>query len=126
MIDYKKEIVIRSIKMLDIGYLTILYFIVGYSISNQFNKLFNEFYINDKHDKYKLMLELCSQLFILGILVYIIRNLVQLIPFPLNGIYGYKHNKHKVHELTENIGLNFGVFYAQKNLDLKLKYILDM
>ena len=125
MVNYKKEIIIRSIKMLDIGCLTIIYFIIGYFTSFYIHKMYNDFYSNAHNNKIIIFLELCSQLFIFGILAYIIRNLVQLIPFPLNGIYGYEHNK--LREFTSGgIGLGFGIFYAQqKNMQLKLSYLID-
>ncbi len=124
MINYKKEVVIRSIKMLDIGCLTILYFTIGYFVSYAINLMYNDFYPNDTHNKTILFLEVCSQVFILGIIIYIIRNIIQLIPFPLNGIYGYKHNK--VPEFHEGgISLGFGVFFAQENIKLKMAYILN-
>jgi hypothetical protein len=75
--------------------------------------------------KFLLFLEICGQLFIIGILVYILRNLIELIPFPLEGIYGYQHTK--VRELySGGIALTFGIFYAQENIKQKLNYIFNL
>ena len=74
--------------------------------------------------KFLVFLQICGQLFIIGILVYIIRNILELIPFPLDGIYGYKH--YKVYELySGGIALSFGIFYAQDNIKAKLNYIFS-
>ena len=127
-IDYKilkKEAVIRSIKMMDIGILTVLYFILGYIFSWLINKIYNNFDPNTAPMKFLLFLEICGQLFIIGILVYILRNLIELIPFPLEGIYGYQHTK--VRELySGGIALTFGIFYAQENIKEKLNYIFNL
>jgi len=120
----KKEAIIRSIKMLDIGVLTTIYFILGYFISLSINKIYYDFDGNEKHNKILVFLEICMQIFVIGILIYIIRNIVQLIPFPLEGFYGYQHTL--VKELgSGGIAISFGVFYAQENIKAKLNYILD-
>lgn len=127
-IDYKilkKEAIIRSIKMMDIGILTVLYFILGYIFSRLINKIYNNFDPNTAPMKFLLFLEICGQLFIIGILVYILRNIIELIPFPLEGIYGYQHTK--VRELySGGIALTFGIFYAQENIKQKLNYIFNL
>jgi len=127
-IDYKKlkkEAVIRSIKMLDIGILTILYFTLGYIVSWLTNKIYYNFDPNTAPMKFLLFLEVCGQVFVIGILVYILRNLINLIPFPLEGIYGYQHSK--VRELySGGIAIAFGVFYAQENIKEKLNYIFNL
>ena len=126
-IDYKKlkkESIIRSIKMLDIGILTILYFTLGYVCSWLINKIYYNFDPSTKPMKILVFLEICGQLFIIGILVYIIRNIIELIPFPLEGIYGYQH--FRVRELySGGIALAFGLFYAQENIKAKLNYIFS-
>jgi len=108
----------------DIGLLTILYFICGYILSWLINKIYINFDPNNARMKLVLLLEVCGQLFIIGILVYILRNIIELIPFPLEGIYGYQHTR--VRELySGGIAIAFGVFYAQENIKEKLNYILN-
>ena len=120
----KKEVIIRSIKMLDIGYITVVYFIVGFATSFVVNKMFDEFLPENNPSKVLLFLEVCIQLFIIGVLIYIIRNIIELIPFPLNGLYGYHHNM--VEELhSGGSTLSFGLFFAQFNLIDKINYILS-
>ena len=126
-IDYKKlhrEAVIRSIKMLDIGLLNVIYFTVGYFVSWAINKIYYNFNPNTNPNKVLVFLEVCTQIFIIGILIYIIRNIIGMIPFPLEGIYGFQHSK--VSELTSGgISLGFGVFFAQSNITKKLDYVFD-
>lgn len=125
-IDYKKlkrEAVVRSIKIFDIGILTIVYFTIGYFSSWLVNKIYFSFDPNEPHSKILLFLEICGQLFVIGTLVYIIRNIVSAIPFPLEGIFGYQHTR--VRELySGGAALAFGIFYAQENIKDKLNYVL--
>ena len=121
---FKKEAIIRSIKMIDIGLITVIYFILGYIISWAINKIYYDFDPTTKPNKFLVFLEVCAQIFVLGILIYIIRNFIQILPFPLEGIYGYKHSR--VKELNSGgIALTFGVFYAQENIKDKMKYVLS-
>lgn len=126
-IDYKKvkhEVIIRSIKILDIGILTVLYFSLGYIFSWLINKIYSNFDPYNKPIKFLVFLEVCGQIFIIGILVYILRNLINLIPFPLDGVYGYQHSR--VRELTSGgIAITFGIFYAQENIKSKLNYVFN-
>ena len=120
----KKEAIIRSIKMLDIGILTILFFILGYSLSWTVNKMYNDFNTDKEHSKVKIFFEVCGQLFVIGIMVYIIRNIVQAIPFPLDGYFGYDHSR--VRELySGGIAIAFGIFYAQENIKSKINYVFS-
>jgi hypothetical protein len=122
--NVKKDLIIRSIKILDIGYLTIIYFISGYSLSWLVNKIYKPFDPQNPHSsKPMIFLEVCLQLFLISIIVYIIRNIVMLFPWPLEGVYGYEHAR--VKELYNGgVALSFGVFYAQSNLTDKMKYII--
>jgi len=126
-IDYqklKKEVIIRSIKMLDIGIITTIYFIIGYIISWGVNKLYYDFNEDKIHNSILVFLEICTQIFVIGILIYIIRNIIQFIPFPFEGFYGYQH--FRVKELSNGgVALGFGVFYAQENIKKKLSYLID-
>jgi hypothetical protein len=120
----KKEFIIRSIKIIDISIITVLYFVIGYFLSCVVNKMYYTFDSNSKPNKAIIFLEVCGQLAVIGIIIYFIRNIIQLISFPLEGIYGSDHSK--VKELNSgSIALSFGVFYAQDNIKEKLSYILS-
>jgi len=126
-IDYnklKKEIVLRSIKIFDVGMLTVLYFFFGYVISLLINKIYYDIEPNKIYNKWLLFLEICLQIFVIGIVIYLIRNIVQKIPFPLEGIYGYKHTLVKEFN-SGGVALAFGVFYAQDKIKDKLAYIYN-
>ena len=57
----------------------------------------------------------------MGIIIYIVRNIIPLIPFPLDGIYGFDHLK--VTEVTTGGTFSFAFLYFQVHYQNKIKYI---
>ncbi len=94
-----EEIVIRGIKIIDIAFITFLYGIVALIFAGLLDKYIYKYIslqpgVEDK-DKTKtiLVIETLICLAITGIVAYILRNLLQLVPFPLDGIYGFSHQR---------------------------------
>ena len=85
------------IKILAIGFITVLYSFGGIFLTFMSDKyLLNEF--NDKTDEdsekkttSKHLGETTAILAYYGIVAYIGRNLIQQIPFPLDGLFGFKY-----------------------------------
>ena len=116
----QKEFVIRSIKVIDIAYITVFYFFTAYYLGYYLDIFFAYLY-GTKYDtktEFILTLEFLSQVIAIGILVYIVKNTVELIPFPLDGVGGFVHSR--VKELSS--GGFFTVFLVmfQYNLQNKL------
>ena len=124
-INYKKEIIVRSIKIIDIGYITAIYLILGIYGARICDKYFGKFNIDDEKKKplYKSIIEIILYLWFIGVVIYIVRNLVPLIPFPLNGIYGFDHLK--VKEVTSAATFAIAFIYFQEHYQSKLKYIFS-
>jgi tetrahydromethanopterin S-methyltransferase subunit C len=91
------ELIIRSIKMLDIGYITVIYFIFAVIIAKIFNYIFGIY--SPEYDKHKstikIGVELCAIIWLIGISTYIVRNIVELIPSPFEDVYDFHHKKVK-------------------------------
>lgn len=87
----------RTVKIFDIGYITILYFIIGLIVSRLFDKVLGEF--NQKKDDEKhiaqVTVELLGMIWMVGATTYIVRNLVELIPSPFDGLAGLVHKRVK-------------------------------
>lgn len=116
----KEELTIRSIKILDIAYIFSFYAATGFFLSILLEKIFPK-YEKEKYEKYssaKLLLEICLQFAAIGVIVYIVKNLFEIVPFPFDGIYGYQHNK--VKELTNAMPLIYTILYFQDSLRDKL------
>ena len=123
--NYKKEIIVRSIKILDIGYITSLYFILGVILAKSCDKYLGKF--DEKNEKQKTIvksvIELILYLWFIAIVVYIVRNVIPLIPFPLNGIYGFDHLK--VKEVTSATMFSISFIYFQQYYQDKIKFIFS-
>lgn len=116
----KEEVTIRSIKILDIAYIFSFYAAAGFFLSILLERIFPK-YTKDKYDKMssaKLLIEICLQFAAIGIIVYIVKNLFELVPFPFDGIYGYEHLK--VKEVSNAMPLIYTILYFQDSLKDKL------
>ena len=116
----KEEFSIRTIKILDIAYIFSFYAASGFFLIILLEKIFTK-YSEEKYKKYssaKLLIEICLQFAAIGIIVYIVKNLFELVPFPFDGIYGYEHIK--VKELTNAMPLIYTILYFQESLKDKL------
>jgi hypothetical protein len=92
-----EEINFRTVKIFDIGYVTIIYFIIGIIYSRLFDKYFGIY--DPKEDAQKnfvqVSLEIIGIIWLIGASTYIVRNIVELIPSPFDGLGGFVHNKLK-------------------------------
>ena len=118
-----QDILIRSNKMIDIGFITTIYFILGAIVANMITKIQTEF--NNKEEDKKTVirssLTLVLLIWINGVLIYFARNIVELIPYPFDNFFGFHHNK--VKELGAATAFTFVLLYYQPNLNKMMKYL---
>jgi hypothetical protein len=120
---YFNELMFRIIKIIDIAYVGIIYFtfayIIGFYLDEMFVSLFGMDF--DKKKDYILILEILLQIIAVSIITYVVKNLVEIIPFPLDGAYGFIHNNLK--ELKN--GAFFTVFLVlfQYSMQGKIEFI---
>jgi hypothetical protein len=120
-----KEVVIRSIKILDIGFITAIYLTLGIVLAKLCDRVLGELDEEKENQKplWQVFIELFFYLWFIGIVVYVVRNVVQMIPFPFHGVYGYDH--FRVKELINAViffvtFLHFQEYYQKK---IKLLYV---
>jgi hypothetical protein len=91
------NIMFRLVKIVDIGYVACFYFIIGLIASRLFDKYFGLFDSKneDKKSIYQVGLELIGMIWLIGVSTYVVRNLAEFIPSPMDGMYGFKHHKLK-------------------------------
>ena len=109
------DLLMRSIKMVDIGYLIVIYVFLAIICSKITDFIFGKFQEEEEKKKsfLTLSIELIFSLWLYGILIYFIRNLVPLIPFPLDGFQGFEH--HRVKEVGNATVFTF-IFLLYSNL----------
>ena len=93
----EKEGAIRLIKIVDIIFITIIYSIASLLTAMMLDRYIYKYISLKKNVKdedketYIIFSEIVICLIINSISAYFIRNILQLIPFPLSGFYGFKH-----------------------------------
>ena len=75
----------HAIKVLDVGYITTLYFIFALICSFIIDKIFNNYDRENNKNKnlLRLWVEVILQMWFIAIALYIVRGIVKLIPFPV-------------------------------------------
>jgi len=111
--------------MADIGYITVLYFLSGFTVARLLDTYINKYNKADEDKKttLQLIMEIVFFLWINGMLIYLIRNIIELIPSPFENIYGLKHDL--LNELKYAPILEFTLLYYQVHLTDKLKNLYD-
>ena len=119
----QNDIILRSIKIIDIGYIYIIYFVLGLffallcdRIAGVFNPL-----EHDNKSIIRLLFEIIGVLWLYGVITYIIRNLIPLLGFPLNNIRGYDHLI--VKELQSAAIFSLSFLYFQDYYTAKINYV---
>lgn len=118
---FANDILMRSIKIIDIGYITIIYMIFSFFFALVTDEVMGKF--DEKKESEKSIIQLTIEAIIIvwfyGVLIYIVRNLVQIVPFPLHGFQGFDH--YRVKELGS--GMVFTFTYVLFNSFLKNKLL---
>jgi hypothetical protein len=109
--------------MIDIGFITTIYFIMGAIVANIVTGYQNRFDSkeNDKKTLITNIFNLVILIWINGVLIYFARNLIEFIPYPFDNFFGFQHKK--VKELGAATAFTFVLLYYQPNLNNLMKYL---
>lgn len=117
-----KELSIRGIKLFDIGYIAVIYFIAAMFFAKLFDEMYGTF--DEKKEKEKSVLrrtlELMGMMWLSGIVIYVVKNLVELIPFPLDGLFGFNHLL--VNDLKSGSVFSFIFLFFQSYFKAKIQF----
>jgi len=118
-----QDVLIRLNKMIDIGFITTIYFIMGAIVANIITEYQTKFDSkeSDKHTLLKNIFNLILLIWTNGVLIYIARNLIEFIPYPFDNFFGFQHKK--VKELGAATAFTFVLLYYQPNLNNMMKYL---
>ncbi len=108
----------RFVKIADIIYISILSYFIIYFICFILNKQFGEFNREKEEKEFKknknhfrfLLFKGLFLLIISAVILYIFRNIFELIPSPFNGLYGFEHKR--VKELEAIPVVLFFIFFS--------------
>jgi len=115
----------RVIKVLDIGYVTTIYFIIAFGISVAIDKVMGVFDPGayEARGSITILLELIAHVYVLVLIIYAMRNLIEFLPSPLNGLYGYDHMRLK--EMTNAAIFSVILLWNQKYMLAKMSFLHD-
>jgi hypothetical protein len=117
------DALLRGIKIVDIGYITVIYFMAALGCAMLYDAILGEFDEEAAKQKsiVRLLAELALHLWTMGVLIYVARNLVELIPFPLDGMAGFQHAR--VKELTNASIFSVVILMFSEHLKAKAKHV---
>lgn len=94
---FHEDLVIRSIKMLDIGYSVAMYFIFAIFTVVGIHKTLGPLDVDmyETRPTILIVVDIIIHVWVIGILAYIARNILTSIPWAFDGVYGYSHLKVK-------------------------------
>lgn len=115
----------RLVKICDIGYTTLIFFLLALLVASVLEHLYGEYDEKDEKDKttVRKILDLVGMIWLNGIIIYFIRNIVAFIPSPFDGLYGFEHSRLK--ELDSAYVFDFVLMYNQPNLVKRMEIIFN-
>ena len=118
-----KDLVLRGIKLVDIGFVTVMYFVLGFLCAAAIDAVLGKFDERKADEKSvaRIAAELILHIYIIGVLMYVCRNVVELVPFPLDGVHGFMHSK--VKELSTAASFGLVLIMRQEHLKAKMAYL---
>ena len=115
----------NGLKMIDIGYLTIVYVTVSFLFSFFLDKWISKF--DKEEDKKKSTIRLIFEMYfyfiVISIAAFLLRNAIKKLPLP-HGEIGNEHIK-RVSEINGGVIFAFAIFFFQQNLKDKINHLFS-
>jgi hypothetical protein len=119
--EYRPEII--ALKFADIFLLSAYYVVSALLISGVIDAIIGKFdkHIDEQKSTVRLFAEAILYVFVLLIIFYIVRNIIERVPFPFEGWFGFQHSR--VKERTGDVIFVFILFYFQNYFTEKLDFL---
>jgi len=120
--------VFYAVKTTDIIYVTIIYFIFGYYIAKVTDSLCNSLFGTEfeKLSKNELIIQITFQMSLSVLLSYFCKKIIDIIPFPLEGLGGFTHYKLKEFTMSGGAFWMIGIFFYERSLVKKINLFKKM
>ncbi len=114
-----------TVKAFSISYIYVIQFLLSFLVALALNKVFKDFDASeaDKKSSINLVIEIMGQLVLVGILSFVIRNIMSLFPYPLDGVYGVETKRIK--EFVSAPVIPFILLFFYRNLKDKMSYLFN-
>jgi hypothetical protein len=112
-------------KITDIGLVSSYYLVFGLSIAFVIDVIMGPFKKEEYEKKHTgiILGEILLHFFVIGVIVYILRNIIERIPSPVEGVGGFEHRRLK--EIGGGVIGTTILIGFQKHLQDKLTYVKD-
>lgn len=117
----RTELAIRGVKLMDLGYVGATHFLAGFLLARVIDNAVGVFdkEAEKKKSTLRVTLEVIFMLWINAMILYVAKNLLELLPSPFDGLGGFDHGRLK--EIKSAPLLAFALVYYQSDLQEKLK-----
>ncbi len=118
---------IIMIKLIAMAYVIFFHFTISVFMSKLIDKIIPNV-TRDKNNmvnesKFKTVSLMYFNMLLIVYAMYLFRNLIEHIPFPLDGMYGYQHSRLK--ERTSVVLTSFFIMFYQKSLRERVDIVLN-
>ncbi len=136
------DLSIRSLKMIDIAFIFVVASVIGYTIARILARIFvfdKDSYTKDEKGevvlkcKLKLGMQILFEMGLIGVILYLSRQILQMIPFPFDGwkginppsgFTGYVHTK--LREYGNPMPIAFFILLFQNQFRNKVLYFTEI
>jgi len=123
--DFTLDLPFRAVKLLDISYLSAIYYIAALYLSVYVDSIYGKFdqAAAEKKSTTRLIAEVCGQIAVMMSVFYIVRNAAEFIPSPFHGIAGLDH--YRLKELAGGTIFIIMFMFYQRNFKTRAEYLYN-
>jgi hypothetical protein len=116
-----QEVALRSFRLLDIGYMAVMYFALGLILAKMMDLFYGKIdaVAESLKSPSRKFTEVLGMVWLNGIVIYFMSNIAALVPFPFSGVYGYDHSK--VRDFANSTVFTWAFLYYQNHFQAKVK-----